>query len=103
MARLEILPMIEKVANVYDLTVDDLLGKSRRQPIAEARQLAMYYIQYCDPLITGARIARVFSTSHSSVIYAYRQMMWRINEDPKLEAKFNQIKNRINENGSKNN
>lgn len=62
------------VADRYELTVDDLLGKSRSGARAQARHVAMYVFK-ASGADTYSAIASAFSVkSHSSVAYACEQI-----------------------------
>lgn len=62
------------VADYYEVTVDDLLGKSRSGPRATARHVAMYVLKLSGS-DTYSAIAQAFDVkSHSSVAYACEQV-----------------------------
>jgi chromosomal replication initiator protein len=62
------------VADYYELTVDDLLGKSRSGTRAQARHVAMYVLKVSGA-DTYSAIASAFDVkSHSSVAYACEQI-----------------------------
>jgi len=62
------------VADHYELTVDDLLGKSRTGTRAQARHVAMYVLKVSGA-DTYSAIANAFDVkSHSSVAYACEQI-----------------------------
>jgi len=62
------------VADFYEITVDDLLGKSRSGRRAQARHVAMYVLKLTGS-DTYSAIAHAFAVkSHSSVAYACEQV-----------------------------
>jgi chromosomal replication initiator protein len=62
------------VADHFEITVDDLLGKSRSGPRAQARHVAMYVLKLTGS-DTYSAIANAFAVkSHSSVAYACEQV-----------------------------
>ena len=62
------------VADYFEVTVDDLLGKSRSGPRATARHVAMYVLKVSGS-DTYSAIAQAFDVkSHSSVAYACEQV-----------------------------
>lgn len=61
------------VADYFDLSVEDILGKSRSGPRATARHIAMYTYKHCSSE-TYAAVATAFGVkSHSTVAYACEQ------------------------------
>lgn len=67
--------ILKAVSVVYNISIADMLGRSRRAAVAEARMMAMYMIQR-HTRMTLMEIGHVFGRKHSTVIHAIR----RINE-----------------------
>ncbi len=97
-ARLSI-PQIQKIVGDYfQVSLKDLLGRSRQKKLVRARQVALYFSQ----LYTGktvAELGRLFNRSHSSVVHALqtlerdRKLVPRVDEEVKfLEEKLAQAK-----------
>ncbi|MBA3685185.1 MAG: chromosomal replication initiator protein DnaA [Planctomycetes bacterium] len=73
------------VADYYEVTVDDLVGKSRSGPRATARHVAMYVLKMSGS-DTYSAIAQAFDVkSHSSVAYACEQVAQLRARDPALD------------------
>ena len=76
----------ERVADRLELTREDLLSRSRRAPVARARQLAMHLTRELTDL-SLPEIARAFGRSdHTTVIYALRQVRSRLDADTELQT-----------------
>ncbi len=98
------IPQIQKiVVNYFQVSLKDLLGRSRQKKLVRARQVALYFSQ----LYTGktvAELGRLFNRSHSSVVHALqtlerdRQVVPRLDEEVKfLEEKLAQAQVRQGE------
>ncbi len=91
------IPQIQKIVGDYfQVSLKDLLGRSRQKKLVRARQVALYFSQ----LYTGksvTELGRLFNRSHSSVVHALqalerdRQTVPRLAEEVKfLEEKLAQ-------------
>lgn len=60
--------IIRQVAAINDVTMDQILGDSRRRPIAWARQHA-YERLYRETRLSLPGIARIFKKDHTTVLY----------------------------------
>ena len=66
--------IMREVADYFELTVDDLVGKNRSGPRATARHVAMYIMKSASA-DTYSAIGQAFAVkSHSSVAYACEQV-----------------------------
>jgi chromosomal replication initiator protein len=66
--------ILDKVAQRYGFTVEEITGKSRRRPLVTARQVAMYVIRELTDLSYPA-IAREFGgRDHTTVIHAVEKI-----------------------------
>ena len=66
--------IIEKVADYFHLTSDDLLSRSRKQAVAEARQIAMYLCRELTEESYAHIGSRFGGRDHSTVIHAHRKI-----------------------------
>jgi chromosomal replication initiator protein len=82
--------IIPMVAEVYGVTVEDILGKTRKQPIAEARQMAMYIYRSHAQFKFDA-IANIFGRKHPTVISGVQSALALIDVDNTTKQKYNQI------------
>lgn len=60
--------LIEAITNEYGVTGDEIMGKSRKLPLMEARQMSMYILREAFNLRI-VDIAHLFNVAHSSVIH----------------------------------
>jgi len=87
--------IIEQVADYFRLSEDDLLSRSRKQAVANARQIAMYL---CRELTDDSysRIGTRFGgRDHSTVIHAYRKIEEKREEDPDLREDISALESRL--------
>jgi chromosomal replication initiator protein len=83
--------IMREVADHFELTVDDLLGKNRSGLRATARHVAMYVLKSASA-DTYSAIGQVFcQKSHSSVAYACEQVAKHRNRDPALDRFINDL------------
>ncbi|URD50398.1 chromosomal replication initiator protein DnaA [Chroococcidiopsis sp. CCNUC1] len=83
------------VADVYDVSIEDLKGNSRRREISWARQIGMYLMrQYTD--LSLPRIGEEFGgKDHTTVLYSCEKISQLKDSDPSLEQKLRQLADRI--------
>lgn len=84
--------IISTVAEVYGVSVDDILGKSRKQPIAEARQMAMYILR--ESGLKYHELRDLFSVASASVIHNVQRMVEVMDIYSDIRDKYNIITNR---------
>ena len=86
--------IIKAVAEYYDVTIDSLKSKKRKQPFAYARQVAMYMCKM-NTDETMERIGLEFNKDHSTVIYACNTIEKECKKNPELRKTINEIKDKI--------
>lgn len=62
---------IEKIAELYNVTVNDLKSGKRQRMIVEARHMAFYQIRK-EFSFTVMKIGEMFNCNHSTVTYGVR-------------------------------
>lgn len=82
--------IIEKTAFSYNISINDILGKSREKDIKDARNLAMYLIKNQTGK-TLSDIAVMFDRKHPTVYSNIEAVKKRIEEDPYLPRKIEEI------------
>jgi chromosomal replication initiator protein len=91
----KIADVIKVVAEVHELTVDQLKSKRRTQDLARARQIAMYLARE----MTGAslnQIGRAFGDrDHSTVSHACQKIQKEMKTDPRFRGAILDIQDRI--------
>lgn len=83
------------VAESFELDPDLLLSKSRKRPIVDARQVAMFYCKLHTQLSLEAIGKRFGGRDHSTVIHACRAVQARIDTDPRFKEHVELIGRRL--------
>lgn len=93
-----------RVARAFEVSRAEMLSRSRRQPIARARQIAMYL---CRDLAKEAetdgghrwasfpRIGIAFARDHSSVIHAYQVVERKRQNDSKFARLIDELTDKL--------
>lgn len=85
----------ENVCQHYGLKPRDLCSKSRKQPIVQARQIAMYLCHKYTG-ITYCQLGRRFGgRDHSTVLYACNQVARRISVDKKFRKEVEDLESQL--------
>ena len=80
--------IINRTAEYFDLSIDELYGPSRSQQIATARQIAMYLCRELTPL-SLPKIGQLFGgRDHTTVMYAHKKITQLIAERRSI---YNQV------------
>lgn len=83
--------IIEKTAEVYLVSVNDILGKKRDKNIKDARNIAMYLIKE-ETGKTLVEIAKMFDRKHPTVFSNIETVKKMIDDDPYTQRKIEEIK-----------
>ena len=87
---IEPMNIIKIVAQTMGISVEELIGPSRKPRVNEARELAIYTIRtLCQ--ISYPAIACYFNRNHSTMIISYKKMKEKLNKDHELEKNYNTI------------
>ncbi len=88
--------VINAVADVFDISVEELKGNSRRREISLARQVGMYLMrQHTD--LSLPKIGEEFGgKDHTTVMYSCDKIAQLRNTDPTLGQTLRQLSDRIN-------
>ncbi len=85
----------EEVANLYKISVADMISKKRPKEIAYPRQIAMYLIRE----ITGKSLPAIGKEfggrDHTTVIYAHKQISDKMKTDTSLQKEMDTIKSQL--------
>ncbi|WP_103021023.1 chromosomal replication initiator protein DnaA [Salinibacter altiplanensis] len=77
--------ILEQVAEHFRLEKGDLLSRSRKQTVAQARQIAMYLCRELTDESYDHIGSRFGGRDHSTVIHAYRKIEEALESDPELQ------------------
>lgn len=87
--------IIQTVSSFYDISLDDLIAKNRKQGVVRPRQIAMYLmrteLQYSYPGI-GEKLG---GRDHTTAIHAYEKISEALKEDEKLNEELNSLKDQL--------
>lgn len=83
--------IIEATCKFFDVTKEDILGKSRTSHLVLARQIAMYLCK-TDLELSFPVLAKIFVKDHTTILHAYNQISKKIGENPAVAQKVEVIK-----------
>jgi len=87
--------IIEKVAEYFHLEKGDLLSRSRKQSVAQARQIAMYLCRELTDESYAHIGSRFGGRDHSTVIHAYRKIEEELGSDPELRDDVSSLQSEL--------
>lgn len=85
------------IVREYNAKDDYVLGGGRRQPDAEARQMAMY-MMHRELGYTLTEIGRLFSRTHATVVHAIQRIDGLLAVDKNTKQHYDNIIKELNEN-----
>lgn len=87
--------IIKVVASFYDISLEDLVAKNRKQEVVKPRQIAMYLmrseLQYSYPGI-GEKLG---GRDHTTAIHAYEKIAECLKNDEKINEEINAIREQL--------
>lgn len=91
---MDLTPILEAVAHEYDICPAEITSRTRRQPIAAARQLVMYLLRTTTPH-TLEDIGRALDRHHATVIHGVETIERRRNYDTGLDERIRRLRSSI--------
>jgi len=80
--------VIEAVAEVFEISHDDLTGRSRKKELVHPRQIAMYLLRDILSLSYPYIGEKMGKRDHTTAIYAYEKVAQDVNKNPELNQKI---------------
>lgn len=89
--------VLEATAEVFDFTIEHITGGSRRRPLVDARQIAMYVTRNMTDL-SFPEIGRAFGDrDHTTVIHAVRKIERHMTEQKEIFDRVQELQRRVSE------
>lgn len=92
--RLRVSDVLEATARCCQLSLSDLVGKSRNRDVVNARHLAIYIARE-ETDASLPEIGDALGRNHSTVLYSYNKIASQLEDDPELREKVRAIRERM--------
>jgi len=88
--------IIKSVAEFYEISPSDLIGRGRKKEIIEPRQVAMYLLRDMINMSYPFIAEKMGKKDHTTAIYAFDKITHSLNTDPSFNQKMTMIKELVN-------
>lgn len=92
--------ILSEVAKFYDITMDDVLGKSREKKLSFPRQIIMYLLRSDLKMSYPAIGQELGGRDHTTAIHAHTKILSEVENDPKVKQDIELIKQRLYSNNT---
>lgn len=87
--------LIGTVSKFYDISIDDIFGKSREKRLSFPRQIIMFLLRKELKLSYPAIGQELGGRDHTTAMHAYTKIRKQLEEDPKLKEEIEMIKHQL--------
>ena len=84
--------LILKVCNFYEVTLQELMSKTRLRKIVDARNTLYYILHRCHKL-TSVEVGKMFNKNHATILNGANRIEGFIKFDKVFESQINQFIN----------
>ncbi|MCK9187402.1 MAG: chromosomal replication initiator protein DnaA [Candidatus Colwellbacteria bacterium] len=88
--------IIKAVAEFYEISTTELIGRGRKKEIVEPRQVAMYLLRDMLNMSYPFIAEKLGKRDHTTAIYAFDKISNNLNKDPSFNQKMTMVKELIN-------
>jgi len=88
--------IVKAVAEFYEISTSELIGRGRKKEIIEPRQVAMYLLREMLNMSYPFIAEKIGKRDHTTAIYAFDKITHHLNENPAFNQKMTMIKELIN-------
>ena len=75
--------IISRVADYYNITPEEIMGKGKTRNVSDARQMAIFLTRKLTGL-TLEKIGSIMNRDHSTVLHSIKMMEKNLANDPRL-------------------
>ncbi len=82
--------ILSKIAQKYDISVEDIKGSKRSRDIAMPRHIAIYLIREMTNM-SFPQLGKLFGRDHTTILNSYQTVVEKMKEDPFFEAEVKEF------------